>query len=67
MESAGPTQEDVFNYLEELRASGKTNMFLAPKFIQEEYGIDRMTARKFFVDWTNTYKEPAVEEDDFDA
>ena len=44
-------RDDVFDYLEELRESGETNMFGAVPYIQEAFQIDKNIARKFLLDW----------------
>ena len=44
-------RDDVFDYLEELRASGETNMLGAVPYIQEEFLVDKNIARKFLLDW----------------
>ena len=41
----------VFEYLEELRESGVTNMWGAPAYLQSEFGMDKHTARDYFFEW----------------
>ena len=42
---------EYFKYLDELRASGSTNMFGAAVDLQEKFGIDRHEARTILHDW----------------
>lgn len=49
-------KDDVFNYLEDLRESGDTNMFGAVPYIQEQFQIDKYVAKKFLLDWIESYK-----------
>lgn len=49
--------EKEFNYLEELRQSGATNMFGATPFLQHAFGYDKDTARKILQEWMNRYEE----------
>lgn len=44
-----------YKYLDELRASGTTNMFGAAVDLQDEFGMDRATARKVLQDWMNQF------------
>ena len=40
------SQEEISEYLNELRKSGVTNMFGAGAYIEKEFGISREDARK---------------------
>ena len=42
---------EYFEYLEELRKSGETNMFGAGEYLQEEFGLDRREARAILMEW----------------
>lgn len=42
---------EYFEYLEELRQSGETNMFGAGQYLQEEFGLDRREARAVLMEW----------------
>ena len=48
---------EVFDYLDILRESGVTNMYGAAPYIQEEFGVDNKEARKFLLEWMNTFSE----------
>ena len=54
------SEEDVFEYLNNLRQSGVTNMFAAPQYLMKVFHMDRDTAMKHFVNWTRTFDEPEV-------
>jgi hypothetical protein len=47
-------EKDVFTFLEQLRDSGITNMFGATSFIQEEFGLDKKTAKNLLIQWIKT-------------
>jgi hypothetical protein len=42
---------DYFEYLDELRLSGETNMFGAGAYLQDEFGLDRREARAILMEW----------------
>jgi len=42
---------DYFEYLDELRLSGETNMFGAGAYLQQEFGLDRREARAILMEW----------------
>ena len=50
-------KEDVFEYLEELRESGETNMFGATGYLVETFEISKNMARKFLIDWMESYND----------
>ena len=61
------TQEQkqaVFDYLRQLRASGKINMFLAPSVITQVFGIDKETASKLFWEWAEAFSDEDTEDND---
>lgn len=43
-----------FEYLDNLRDSGKTNMFGAAPYLVEDFGITMWEARKILVAWMDT-------------
>ena len=49
--------EDVFPYLDELRESGETNMFGAPKYVMEEFGVDKQMAFRVVDAWMNSFEK----------
>tara|TARA_R110000851_G_scaffold156909_4_gene299457 strand:+ start:866 stop:1057 length:192 start_codon:yes stop_codon:yes gene_type:complete len=53
------TQEmkNVFLYLNELRDSGKTNMFGATPYIVNEFNMDKRTAANYLILWMQSFKK----------
>ena len=47
---------DYFNYLEELRQSGVTNMFGATPYLMEEFGLSRYEAKDVLLQWMKSYE-----------
>ena len=51
-------QQDKANeILTELQESGVMNMFGAPRWLEEMYGLPRKEAKELFVAWTETFDE----------
>ena len=48
--------KQYFDYLEQLRKSGVTNMFGAGPYLQQEFGLTRQDARDILVKWMESYK-----------
>jgi hypothetical protein len=48
--------EDYFEVLTNLRNAGTMNMFGAPKWLQETYGLTREEAMEIFRRWTETFE-----------
>ncbi len=53
---------EAFEYLDELRESGRTNMFGASNYIISELGWDRNEAREATTLWMETFSNASVEE-----
>lgn len=49
---------EYFNYLEDLRQSGVTNMFGAAPYLAAEFGLEKREARKILSSWMENY-DPA--------
>lgn len=47
--------EEYFEVLENLRSSGKINMFGAPRWLQDNFGLDKSQAQLVFTKWTETF------------
>ena len=47
--------EEYFEVLENLRSSGKINMFGAPRCLQDNFGLDKSQAQLVFTKWTETF------------
>ena len=43
--------QELYEFLDELRESGNTNMLAAPKFIEEYYGYKKEASRMIFDLW----------------
>lgn len=48
--------EEAFPYLDDLRESGFTNMFVAHQYLMEDMGLDKMTAIKLVSAWMEQFK-----------
>lgn len=47
-------KQEYFEYLDELRESGITNMFGARPYLQEEFGLETNEAGAILVEWMKT-------------
>ena len=47
----------VFLFLDDLRNSGKTNMFGAGSYLEQVFNIDRHSARDYIVEWMETFSQ----------
>jgi len=45
----------IFEYLDDLRESGVVNMFGAGPYLQEQFGLDRHTAKRYVLAWMETF------------
>ena len=50
-------EQEVFEYLDELRESGDTNMYGAGPWIQDEFYLDKREARAMLSKWMKTFTE----------
>jgi hypothetical protein len=50
-------EQEVFEYLDQLRESGATNMFGARPYIVDEFGIDKNEAGQLLQKWMGTFSE----------
>lgn len=48
---------EYFEYLNELRESGVTNMFGASPYLQNEFGLGRYEARDIVKQWMESFNE----------
>lgn len=46
---------EYFEYLDDLRESGETNMFGAGAYLREDHGLDRNEARAVVTAWMGTF------------
>ena len=49
--------EEHLEYLDDLRESGRTNMFGAAKYLTNEMGVDRVDARVITIYWMESFEE----------
>ncbi len=49
------SNEDYFMFLDELRESGRINMFLAPRVLENHFGITSKEAHNIFWAWCATF------------
>ena len=50
-------KEQYFQFLDELRESGVTNMFGAGPYLQEAFGLDRREARDIVIEWMESFSK----------
>ena len=50
-------QEEIFEYLDELRKSGRINMLEAVPFITDNFDLATKDARNYLIQWITTYSE----------
>lgn len=50
-------KEAVFLFLDDVRNSGKINMFGAAPYIQEVFGVKRHEAKDLLTEWMRTFGE----------
>ena len=50
-----PTQEAIFAFLDELRATGSVNMYAAAPYIQAAFGLPRPRAREILQTWMRSF------------
>ncbi len=50
---------EYFEYLDDLRESGVTNMYGAGAYISNEYGVDHREAEKIVLAWMHTFSKAA--------
>ena len=50
-------EKEIFDYLNDLRDSGVTNMFGASTYLVDEFYVDKHEARKVLFRWMENYNE----------
>ena len=48
--------EKIYNYLTELRASGRINMMHSGQYLEREFGLTRAEAKAAVLHWMKTFK-----------
>lgn len=46
-----PTDDEVFDYLDQLRTSGEVNMFGATTYLQRDFGLSKKESMALLVEW----------------
>lgn len=46
---------EIFQYLDNLRDSGETNMFGAGMYLREDFNVDRKQASAYLIKWMETF------------
>jgi len=62
METDMSMQEQVNDFLNDLRDSGAINMFGAVPYIVEEFGVNKYEARDLLKNWMNSFSHRDLEE-----
>jgi len=55
-------EKEMFDYLNDLRESGATNMFGASPYLVDEFGIDKYEAIKVLSKWMENFNEDGYED-----
>jgi hypothetical protein len=58
-----PNNELYFDYLNDLRESGVTNMFGAGAYLEDEFGLDSEEAKNILVAWMSSFNEESKDEE----
>ncbi len=51
-------KEDLFIVLDDLRESGAINMFGAPRYLMDSFGLTKDEANAIFVEWSEQFGGP---------
>ena len=52
-----PTKQKMFEYLDDLRESGETNMFGARPYLEDEFELNKSDAGVILSEWMTTFSE----------
>jgi hypothetical protein len=50
-------REEMFVYLDNIRETGKINMFGAAPYLQDAFGLSRYEAKDILLEWMDTFSE----------
>jgi hypothetical protein len=50
-------KDDVFDYLDDLRESGVTNMFGAGPYLEKAFDLNKSEARFLLTEWMRTFSQ----------
>ena len=56
MTQTTPVEKKYSDFLRELRDSGRTNMFGAKPYLQQEFGLDRKEASAILCQWMREFE-----------
>jgi hypothetical protein len=67
MEKFTERETEVFEYLDELRESGQTNMYGGTPYIMRAFSMSKAEAKAYLVKWMETFSARHLpgEDDDF--
>jgi len=57
MDRPAEATDEVLEYLDELRESGRTNMFGAASYLQKEMGLEEKDAKAALMYWMKSFDE----------
>ena len=57
MKTITEQEKEVFDYLNELRESGETNMFGAGVYISDTFRLDKITSRALLSKWMKNFNK----------
>lgn len=60
-ETEKETEKEMFDYLNDLRLSGVTNMFGAGSYLANEFEIDKHEANEILMKWMNFFDKNGYE------
>jgi len=60
MEKPAIVEQEHLDYLDDLRASGDTNMFGAGAYVQRDFGVSRSEAKEIVLYWMRTFSARSV-------
>lgn len=53
---------DMLKYLDRLRESGRTNMFAAGAYLEDNFNLNKRDARNVLIYWMETFSDEAAKE-----
>lgn len=58
IKAENPREQKYYDFLEDLRQSGDTNMFEAPPYLQAAFGLSRDKSVSITSDWMKGHSDP---------
>lgn len=56
-----PMNQEHKKFLDDLRESGKTNMFGAAPYLEAEFDLERKEAKAVLMEWMDSFREAEAE------